>query len=330
MESYHGSNSLSSGGYSDSDVRNTRDIVNPYAQTYIPPVGRLLAAICDHCGVGGTIRPRNRALADWAGYASAGHVAELLGQLAYDGYIIYDRETGLITRLFDPEADQMIPRGIDSEDAAESVLIPSSDRFLAQQNAEYDFDPEGDQIAQCMEDHVLVAAEHDSDSAAKYKLPCGADSIPPSDHRAALLSELGTAPKLIARALAARPDLTPAQIRATWAHFEQRIRAGLCASGAFHAAIANGQLHAAPPDPARPLDPESYARDPAYQLGSAPPDDAQRRNAAYRDAHWRAVDLLGPGAAFGDMRIVVEALVDGATDDQALAELEKELSEVKR
>ena len=316
---------------SRADERQRSTVVNPYAQTYIPPVGRLLAAICDHCGVGGTIRPRNRALADWAGYASAGHVAELLGQLACDGYIIYDRETGLITRLFDPAADQVIPRGITFDDRADSALIPSRDRDFDDLDAENDLDPEGDQNAQCMEDHVLVAATETLDSAARYKIPCGADSIPPLDHRAVLLSELGADAKIIADALANRPDLTLAQIRASWSHFEPRIRAGLCTAGAFFASIRRGQLHGAPPDPQRPLDPESYAADPAYQLGNqAEPSEAQRRNALYRDAHWRAVDLLGPGAAYQDMAIVVEALVDGATDDQALAELEKELSEVKR
>jgi hypothetical protein len=50
-------------------------------------------------------------------------------------------------------------------------------------------------------------------------------------------------------------------------------------------------------------------------------DEAIQRNAAYRDAHWHAQELLGPGAAYQDMAIVVEALVAGATDAQALAAL---------
>lgn len=256
---------------------------NPYATVVIPPIGRLLQAICEHCGVGGTIRPRNRALADWASYASAGHISPLLDQLACDGWIQYDRDTGLITLLSDPAigspdpaSDQMIPAGIDSEEEEEEALIPTRDRALDQHDAESESIPTRDQKTQCIVDHVLVAAVLDSESAAaRSKIPCGADSIPTRDHRAALLSELGTVPKLIAKALAARPDLTPAQIRATWAHFEPRIRAGLCTAGAFHAAIASGQIHAAPPDPDRPLDPASYADDPGMLMaGASPPDDA--------------------------------------------------------
>jgi len=49
--------------------------------------------------------------------------------------------------------------------------------------------------------------------------------------------------------------------------------------------------------------------------------EADRQNELYRSAHFRAQALLGPGAPWQDMAHVVQALVDGATDDQALAGL---------
>jgi hypothetical protein len=391
-------------------------MANPYAYEVIPPIGRLLSAISDHCSVGGTIRPRNRTLAEWANYASAGHIAPLLDQLACDGWILYDRTTGLITLLYDPAAEdapQYDPRlapkqerrkvpghiyvikcgdaykigcatnvearieglslpsyelihTIASEDMyrdesalhthfrlkrlrrewftlesddlvwlveyhsdpamgsippldqnAESALIPSLDRRFAHQNAAGDFDPAMDQTAQCMEDHVLVAAALDSESAAaRSKIPCAADSIPPMDHRASLLSELGTAPKLIAKALTKRPDLTPGQIRATWSHFEPRIKAGLCSAGAFHAAIANGQIHAAPPDPTAPLDPASYAGRADIMLGSdLPPPDAPE---SIGDIARR---LLPPDASTSDWVFVQSRLVRHDSEAGALAAL---------
>jgi hypothetical protein len=311
-------------------------MANPYAYEVIPPIGRLLSAISDHCSVGGTIRPRNRTLAEWANYASAGHIAPLLDQLACDGWILYDRTTGLITLLYDPaagsidpDADQMIPAGITFEEDEESALIPSPDRRFAHQNAVGDFDPAMDQTAQCMEDHVLVAAALDSESAAaRSKIPCAADSIPPMDHRVVLLSELGTAPKLIAKALTKRPDLTPGQIRATWSHFEPRIKAGLCSAGAFHAAIANGQIHAAPPDPAAPIDPQSYAGRDDVMLGSDLPPPETIRD--------RAHSLLGPwtaenhAAQIRDSVFLQCRLGQGDSDEIALQALEKHRKAVRR
>lgn len=322
MQAYHVSNTLSSSGYPDMPVRDSRT-PNPYAYEVIPPIGRLLSAISDHCGVGGTIRPRNRTLAEWANYASAGHIAPLLDQLACDGWILYDRTTGLITLLcdpaagsIDPDADQSIPAGITFEEDEESALIPSRDRRFAHQNAAGDFDPAMDQMAQCMEDHVLVAALDSESAVVRTKIPCAADSIPPMDHRVVLLSELGTAPKLIAKALTKRPDLTPGQIRATWAHFEPRIKAGLCSAGAFHAAIANGQIHAAPPDPAAPIDPQSYAGRDDIMLGSdLPPADAPE---SIGDIARR---LLPPDASTADWVFVQSRLVRHESEASAILAL---------
>ena len=47
----------------------------------------------------------------------------------------------------------------------------------------------------------------------------------------------------------------------------------------------------------------------------------QGLNEIYREAHWRARALIGPGAPIGAMAIVVEAIVNGASDDQALDQL---------
>ena len=152
---------------------------------------------------------------------------------------------------------------------ANSALIELIDRGFGEQDAETESDQIDRSNPQCMEDHVLVAAVLDSESAAaRSETPCSAESIDPPDHRALLLAELGAAPKVIAAALAARPGLTPEEIRASWAHFEQRIAAGRCKAGAFFDAIKRGQLHNAPPDPQRPLDPQAYADDPGFRLGS--------------------------------------------------------------
>lgn len=297
-----------------------------YYYTGVPPIERLLLAIGAHCGVGGTIRPRNRQLADWANYASAGHISPLLDQLACDGWILYDRNTGLITLLFDPgvgssdpDADQMIPDGIESVSNAESALIPSRDRVLQQQNGECESIPRRDQNAQCMEDSCLAAAEHDSESAAaRYKLPCSAESIPTRDQNADLvMAELGTSAKLRARALATRPDLTAEQVLATRAYFAPRIAAGLCSEGAFHAALANGEIHAAPPERDRPIDVTAYASRDGFALGSqAPPGDD-----AHESIGDRAKRLLPPDASGADWVFVQTRLAQNRSDAEALADL---------
>jgi len=78
------------------------DPLSPYTYRYMPPIGRLLIVIGEHCGVGGTIRPGNRQLAAWMGNTSCGHIPALLDRLAFDDRILYDPRTGLITLLCDP------------------------------------------------------------------------------------------------------------------------------------------------------------------------------------------------------------------------------------
>jgi len=184
-----------------------------------------------------------------------------------------------------------------------------------------------------MVDHVLVAATETLDSAAaKTKIPCGAEMITERDHRAVLLSELGADAKIIADALAARPDLTLAQVRASWSHFEPRIRAGRCTAGAFFAAIRRGQLHAPPPEDrlygAADVDQLNAKYGDLFRLGSdmtglappacAPPlapDDADETpsQAARR--------LLPHGAPTDDLTFVMCRLACGDDESTALAEL---------
>jgi hypothetical protein len=88
-------------------------------------------------------------------------------------------------------------------------------------------------------------------------------------HPAAIqLAEFDAAPAIIRRALQSRPDLTPQQVRDTYAHFEPSIAAGRCGPGAFHAAIARGELYDAPAAiPAGGFDPEQYRGRPEFFMG---------------------------------------------------------------
>jgi hypothetical protein len=288
-----------------------------------PPIQLILNAIRAHCGVGGTIRPGVRRLAAWANYASAGRISPMLDQLAADGWILFDPTTGLITLLEDPspaitERDQWA--GDDTESPAiterdhwkDSAAITPRDRDLAQQDAESLAITERDRSTPRMEDHVLVAAtENQESAAAKYNnIPCSSpESITRRDRPAALLlAELGTNRKLIAQAFIARPDLTPEQVRATWAYFEPRVAAGRCEAGAFHAAIASGQIHAAPPDPA------------SDWHGLAPPDDDP--DPPGESLHERARRICPDGVSGHDFRFLVLQLGEpGITDSEALAAL---------
>jgi hypothetical protein len=305
-----------------------------YETISTPPIQLVLNALAEHCGVGGTIRPGVRRIAAWANYASAGRISPILDQLAADGWIAYDPQTGLITLLEDPNGPPITERDrwIDDEtESDESAPITPRDRDEAQQDADDGSITPRDRSAQRMEDHVLVAATETQDSAAaRYKLPCDAETITLGDRSADLvMAELGTSAKLRAKALAKRPDLTAAQVLATRAHFEPRIAAGLCTDGAFHAALANGEIHAAPHDPDRPIDPAAYAADPAYQLGSA----ALEGGPSIRD---RALSLLGPwtaenhAAQVRDSMFLQGRLGAGDSDQEALVALADYRKAVRR
>lgn len=154
-----------------------------------------------------------------------------------------------------------------------------------------------------MEDHDLVAAaeDHDSAAATKEKLPCAGDSITRGDRSpaAAVLAELGGSAPVIADALRARPDLTPEQVRATWEHFQRRIADGRCDEGAFFGAIRRGELHAAPPAP-------------------IPVNDAAADEQALHAAYLRVRALAPPGLSHAVTAELIYAITDGATDEQVL------------
>lgn len=299
---------------------------NPYAYEVIPPIGRLLTIICANLRVGGCFRPGNRQLAIWAKYQSAGHIPNLLDQLACDGWITYDRESRLITLLRDPAEGSVIPsmdqRSLDGIDSEETDLIPSRDRDFGQQDAETESIPSRDQLAQRMEDSCLAAADHDSESAAaRYKIPCAAEMIPSQDHPIALLlAELDKTPgrgvleKVLVR------DWTPQEIRDRHEYDEARKRIDPAKTdGIFWTALMAGERAPARPDPNRPLDPYGYADKDGFVLGSnlSPPE-------SLRD---RALKLLPPPTAethsshTRDWMYLQSRLSQGDSDEQALAAL---------
>lgn len=325
-----------------------------YEYIVTPPIQLVLNAIREHCSVGGTIRPGVRRLAAWANYASAGRISPMLDQLAADGWITYDPTTGLIMLLEDPYADDTVTvieenapplitagdhetdseadseaitvRDHETDEAADSERITRRDRDGALPDAAAGSITRRDRQAPRMEDSCLAAAGSNLDSAAVSKyIPCAAESIPERDRSPdpvdVLLAELGTSAPLRAQARAALPDLTVQQVRDTWAHFEVRIKAGRCTPGAFHAAIARGELHAAPPDPTRPLNPAAYAEQEGFALGSDPPPSQAET------MHERASRLLPPVTAANirssgrDLQFVLRMLVSGATDAEVTAAL---------
>lgn len=283
----------------------------PYEYVVRQPIARLLRAIDRNCGVGNTIRPGVRQLAEWAGYASAGLVSPLLRQLDEDGWIAYDGATGSITQLADPsqpasEVDaepinHVDPAPINPPDRPINHVDPTpindadrpinfkdrpksinfADRVQRRLQAKQPPINHADRFRGRMVDHDLVAAaDHDQDSAAAPEnLPsCGDDPISTVDRlcpAAQALTELGTAARHIESALRSRPDLTPQQVRDTWAHFDARRKRGRVNDdmGAFYSAIARGEIHSAPPtETPAAIDWQSYARRDDYgglfRLGS--------------------------------------------------------------
>jgi hypothetical protein len=344
MESYHVSNSLSSGGYSDSDVREPRSAprrLGPFEYIATPPIQHLLDAIVRHCRVGGSFAPGVRVLAEMSG-VTLSLISGLLYELDNKGWIRYDGRVIMVLR--DPSAG-------DQENGSHLI---APENTIDDQNPDRPFEASGslDQNQDQFEgDMVLTAANRflDSESAATKNLPCAAEIDPPPDHRALLLAELGAGAAIIRDALRARPGLTPEEIRDSWAHFEARIAEGRCKAGAFFDAIRRGQLHSAPPDPTRPLRPEDYAGDSLFRLGSdttgfdapaqtsppasAPPPDVGPPARSLRD---RALDLLGDwtaenhSAMVRDSMFLQSRLGMGDSDAEALAALEQYRKRVKR
>lgn len=330
----------------------TEQRLSPYAYVVEPPIGRLLIVIGEHCGVGGTIRPRNRALADWAGYKSAGHISDLLDELTCAGWIFYDRDTGLITLLADPvtgspipppdqPSEECEPENDDSEviptldqrsrEGIDSGLIPSRDRVLQQQGAEIKSIPHRDQNAPRMEDHVLRAAVDLRDSAAaRYNIPCGPELIPPPDHPAAArLIELDADPKTLAEICAAQPDLTPDELEPQWVIAQERESTGDARNarallfgtlkkpgGRLYGRLSSGAVDWKPyiqaQEQAKQTPPDNVA------VGCDPPDPPDPADETIA----QAVDRLAPAdASERDKLFLAQQLHRGASDANALAAL---------
>jgi hypothetical protein len=353
MESYHTTNSLSSGGYSDNPVGEMRsgrgEMTNPYAYEVIPPIGRLLELICEERSVGGCFRPGNRALARRMGYAGASQIPYLLSQLACDGWISYDPLSGVIMLLRTPD-DRSIG-SIDRFDQypAESEAIDRIDRGLPRSDAA-DLCDRSPNVAEspCMESTTTRIIDSESvvvnggDARGGRKGP-----ITARDHPILLLLiELGLTPGpgVFDRGMAAR-DWTPQQVRDRYAYDKPRIEnsGGKKHWGIFWTAFMAGELAPAPPDPAAPIDPASYAGDSLYRLGSdtsglAPPADAPEvdeppMSETPRD---RAHRLLGPWTAenhqaqIRDSMFLQCRLVAGDSDEQACEALEAYRKAVRR
>jgi len=148
---------------------------------------------------------------------------------------------------------------------------------------------------------------------------------------AQLMAELGANPKIIRAAYAARPDWTAEQVRGRWEYDQRRIAAsdGKLSEGVFFTALRSGELAPERPDPQRPLDPASYAADPAYQLSSSdlPPPESIRDHASR---------LLPPPTAetlkthTRDWLFVQGRLGAGDSDEAALAALNAYRTAVRR
>jgi hypothetical protein len=211
-----------------------------------------------------------------------------------------------------------------------------------------------DRISKRMEDHVLVAAagSQDSPAALKHDLPCEAKndqsdrSLDPVVQRLLELDPVNDG--VVANILADQPNLTLQQVNDTWADFAPRIKLGYCTPGAFFKALRAGEFRSAPSDPQRPIAAEEYTRrdpgfyrrgddvsdlEPAEQAEQAeqargaaapPPLASDDQEAAFNHAYQRARSLAPPGTPHAAMTTLIYALLDGATDDQALDLLAQE------
>lgn len=321
---------------------DTIDDVGPYDYIVRPPIGRLLAAIQDHCGVGGTIRPGVRQLAQWMNYASAGRVAPLLAQLVTDGRILYDGANGCITLLADPTDD------VDDD------AITASDRVVDHDGAapathdvfgHYDADHDGRSLDVIdrphMVDHDLTAAgDRKNPVVVKYKLPCAdetitirdrpppdVDTIAPSaspqttmvvDDVDALLYSLGADRAIVVDA--ARHEWTVDEVQARHTYDLARMaKNDRMTIGVFFHAIRHG--HRAPRS-SRGLVPADYAGRSDFVLGSAPPEvDAP---GTIRDRAERIMPPITPATirtAQRDLEFVMHRMGMGDSDDEARAAL---------
>lgn len=322
----------------------------------VPPIRLILDAILAHCGIGGTIAPGVRVLGEWSG-VTLGLISGCLRQLDAEGIVLYDGRniTLLVDPDAEPETDrspdrshcdepeEVIDQVIDQPDQpsssdrsgdrslSQSPLLAAIHRVQTRWNGDRPSDRSPDRSALLGSDppldppmvHDYLAA---ADSAAALKTSTNRgvqggesaiDHLADRHPAALILAELGADDVIIADALAARPDLTPAQVRNSWAHFEARIAAGRCDAGAFFAAIRKGKLHAAPRDIR--LDPAQYAGDDLYLLGSTAPPEQQQPAESLYDRAQRLIPRDVTGVAYrAAMDVLMRELAAGASDDQAL------------
>jgi len=315
--------------------------LRPYQFIGTPAISLLLDAIAAHCLVGELIAPGVRQLAEWAG-VSEGCVSPCLRQLVRDGWIDYDGRTIMLLiapdQCVDREGDQTVDR--EGDQAADRVTDQCVDRALpAQPNAAYrvsnrDRVETGRMVSIInKQQQVAVVRDFGGMQGGDKQSAGGGSRADRLQSAAEVMAELGANWKIVKDAFAARPDWTAQQVRDRWEYDQRRIVAsyGRLNEGVFFTALRCGELAPTRADPTQPLDPASYAGDPAFKLGSdvSPPDEQRQRETAYHDAHWRAVALLGPGAPFREMAIVVERLVAGDSDEQALAALEQHRKAVR-
>lgn len=343
----------------DSVTPTATPLLRPYEFIARPPIAFVLDAIVDNCGLGGSITPGVRSLAEWAG-VSAGQITPILRQLADDGWILYDGRVITLVRHPDQADDQLSPDEIDLGADHEDDLTPdrtdlAADRFdQAKDRPDLGKDRFGvqsgangtgmrrtapnrsDLAKDRFRGHMVHVSlqqqqslDQDPAAATKRHVPCAADFDQAPDRpnpAAQLLAELGVNKKLIARGLAKRPDLTAQEVQTTWAHFQARERGGRVrdALAAFSEAIADGQIYSAPPDPERPIDPAAYAGDDQFRAGG----DVSDLEQAEETPHERAGRIAPDDASGLEFVFLVRELASGATDEEALAALEERRASV--
>ncbi len=320
---------------------------------YLPAIGRVLEVLRRY-GPGATIEISNRDLADAAGMQSAGHIPQLLRQLVKHKQI--ERVTTPRGSLIMVVGDWAIPHG--DQLPYQNAIDPTWDHAGPQDASDPMWDQPNPTVLRDqsiirtdershMTDRSIVVGSmvHDARSSSTTTTPdqntnrggAGggeriADACDPDRDRfelaALVLAELGADSVTLATIRASQPDLTPSEILPQWqlALEEERTGGVKSARRLLFGQLMKpgGRVYASRMTSAAvPINPAAYADDPGFKLGSdaAPPSESEQREAAYRDAHWRAVDLLRPGAPFRDMAIVVERLVAGDSDEQALKAL---------
>ncbi len=329
--------------------------LRPYEFVARPPIAFVLDAIVDHCGMGGSITPGVRELAKWAG-VSAGQISPILYQLADDGWILYDGRVITLVRHPDLVADQLGADGTDLGADQESDLESdrpdlatdridqtrdrpdlAKDRFgissavngtVVRQTTAKNSDLAKDRFRGRMV-HVSheqqQSLDQDSAAATKRHVPCAAQNDQQPDRVSPVvqaLLEVGTNSKIIAKALAARPQLTAQEVRDTWSWHQWRIErsGGTKGDGVFFEAISCGQVHAAPPNSDAPIDTCRYVG-PGSSYGglfiSGGATGPEETGPPLDDAEARARSLA-PDATEGELAIMAADLADGARDDQVL------------